>query len=502
MENDLPEYRENAPGQRQGRFLRAKHIIVILLIGVIVPVAAVGWTDLYKNFLERQGPRIVATEMPRGVGISPVSLKLLISDDGAGLDEVVVRVRQRGPSKELKRESLKGKKSSELVIDLDGEKSEFEEGLVNLQVRAFDRSFWSNTTEVNVPLRVDYRKPRVEVVTTQHNARHGGSQLLFYRAFDEDLAVSGVKVGRDTFFGFPASGLDQNFNEPNLFVAIYAISMEQDSEKVAIKVFAEDKVGNAVSTGFYNKVLPRAQREQTLKLDDQSIRERIHLLADVYRSRRAPSQGEESGEGAHLAALGSAQRLKEDFKIVNEKLRTLNETEVISDITRAMRQEAYWSEPFLRQPASSKISFSDKIQFSFEGNVLGESMSKGEDLSLVGDQRDVLAACGGIVVLADQRSIYGWTVAIDHGLGVATIYAGLDRLSVRKGEEVKRGQAVGVVGNTGLSFGRYLHYETRVQGIPVDSREWWETQWFLSHIVGKTNDVKRSLGIPVYAPLR
>lgn len=389
-----------------------------------------------------------------------------------------------------------------MVIDLEGEKSGFEEGLVNLQIRAFDRSFWSNTTEVNVPLRVDYRKPRVEIVTTQHNARHGGAQLLFYRAFDEDLAVSGVKVGRDTFFGFPASGIDQNFNESNLFVAIYAVSLAQDPDKVSIKVFAEDKVGNAISTGFYNKVLPRSQREQTLKLDEQSVRERITLLADSYRSRRAPSQSDEAGDGNHRSPLGSVERLKEDFQTVNNNLRVLNETEVISDITRAMRQEAYWTEPFFRQPATSKISFSDKIQYSFEGAVLGTSISKGEDLSLVGDQRDVLAACGGIVVLADQRSIYGWTVAIDHGLGVATLYSGLDRLSVRKGEEVNRGQAVGVVGNTGLSFGRYLHYETRIQGVPVDSREWWESQWFLSHIVGKTNDVKRSLGIPVYTPLR
>ncbi len=59
-------------------------------------------------------------------------------------------------------------------------------------------------------------------------------------------------------------------------------------------------------------------------------------------------------------------------------------------------------------------------------------------------------------------------VILDHGNGLETRYAHMSRIAVAQGQEVEQGQVIGFVGSTGLSTGPHLHYETRLDGRPVD----------------------------------
>jgi len=63
---------------------------------------------------------------------------------------------------------------------------------------------------------------------------------------------------------------------------------------------------------------------------------------------------------------------------------------------------------------------------------------------------------------------YGNLIIIDHGYGYKTLYAHMDKFSVKVGQEVKRGQTIGSVGNTGLSTGPHLHYEVIKDGRKVN----------------------------------
>lgn len=80
----------------------------------------------------------------------------------------------------------------------------------------------------------------------------------------------------------------------------------------------------------------------------------------------------------------------------------------------------------------------------------------------------ILAAGPGEVVFAGWKSGYGNTTIIDHGGGVATLYAHQSAFRVKQGDEVKRGQVIGAAGATGNVTGPHLHFEVRVNGTPVD----------------------------------
>ncbi len=81
----------------------------------------------------------------------------------------------------------------------------------------------------------------------------------------------------------------------------------------------------------------------------------------------------------------------------------------------------------------------------------------------------VFATADGTVREVSQRnSTAGQTVVIDHGNGYETLYSHLSKISVRKGQEVRRGDIIALSGDTGLSLAPHLHYEVRLNGMRVD----------------------------------
>ncbi|MDR1552346.1 MAG: M23 family metallopeptidase [Prevotellaceae bacterium] len=77
------------------------------------------------------------------------------------------------------------------------------------------------------------------------------------------------------------------------------------------------------------------------------------------------------------------------------------------------------------------------------------------------------------VTYSNSRESYGNVIDINHGFGYLTRYAHLSKILVREGMSVKRGDMIGLCGNTGRSKGPHLHYEVRYYGEPLNPKKFY-----------------------------
>lgn len=84
----------------------------------------------------------------------------------------------------------------------------------------------------------------------------------------------------------------------------------------------------------------------------------------------------------------------------------------------------------------------------------------------------VMATADGVVSFVGKKGLLGNVVVLDHGHGLVTRYAHLQKWLVKRGEKVKRGDVIAKMGNTGRSTGPHVHYEVRLNSIPVNPEKY------------------------------
>jgi murein DD-endopeptidase MepM/ murein hydrolase activator NlpD len=84
----------------------------------------------------------------------------------------------------------------------------------------------------------------------------------------------------------------------------------------------------------------------------------------------------------------------------------------------------------------------------------------------------VLAAGDGIVMFSDWDQDLGWLVEVEHGYGFTTRYGHNSSLRVDRGQRIRRGQIIALVGNTGRSSAPHLHYEVWKENVSVNPRNY------------------------------
>ncbi|MBW2057368.1 MAG: peptidoglycan DD-metalloendopeptidase family protein [Deltaproteobacteria bacterium] len=83
----------------------------------------------------------------------------------------------------------------------------------------------------------------------------------------------------------------------------------------------------------------------------------------------------------------------------------------------------------------------------------------------------VVASASGLVTTVGTDPDHGKMVVLSHGHGIITRYGHLDEVEVKIGQNVRRGEVIGKMGTTGRCTGPQLYYEVRVNGIPLDPRD-------------------------------
>jgi hypothetical protein len=147
--------------------------------------------------------------------------------------------------------------------------------------------------------------------------------------------------------------------------------------------------------------------------------------------------------------------------------RVLNDQKAVKETCNKISNKLYWQRPFI-WPVNSKILSPFGFRRIF--NNKPRSPHSGVDLRAP-EGTPILASNYGKVAMARDCYLSGKTVVLDHGKGLYTLYAHLVSYKVKKGQEVERGQVVGLAGSTGRATGPHLHWGVSLLGKRLDPAE-------------------------------
>ena len=141
----------------------------LMFFGVLVAGVTLGlqhsrslFRAISGGLIERDHREIEVVKPPPGIGLRPVEISVRLQDQGAGIDEVIIRAEQGSKRHEILRKKYPQplKDTTESFV-VNGKEQKFSEGQVLFTITAFDRSFWINSNSKSVTFTVDYHIPKL-----------------------------------------------------------------------------------------------------------------------------------------------------------------------------------------------------------------------------------------------------------------------------------------------------------------------------------------------------
>ncbi|MGH9465600.1 MAG: M23 family metallopeptidase, partial [Thermoanaerobaculia bacterium] len=328
------------------------------------------------------------------------------------------------------------------------------EGPAVVRVTAWPAAAWLRRggpalEELSLPVLL--RPPALAVLSTQHYPTVGGAEVVVYRV-GETARRDGVEVGARFFSGHPLPGgsAGERFA---LFGVPHDLAVGDE-----VRLLAEDAAGNVAERSFVDRLLAATFRADRLAVDET-------FMARVTGEIESATPG-----------LDASGPLLDRYLRINREVRAAN-AERLAEVAAGSPESFLWRQVFLAMPSGQRMAgFGDRRTYLYQGREVDRQDHLGIDLAST-QGAPVPAANDGVVVLAEYLGIYGNAVLVDHGYGLATLYAHLAAIDLAVGDRVTRGQTVGRTGQTGLAGGDHLHFGVLVAGLPVDPEEWWDAGW-------------------------
>jgi len=190
---------------------------------------------------------------------------------------------------------------------------------------------------------------------------------------------------------------------------------------------------------------------------DIKIREMVNLDVKTSGVNFAGGLDSSDSKNSPEKIMERAEALEKEIKIREKSLSEL--AEYLED-----RKSLFMATPSL-WPARGFIT----SEFGWRKDPVTGVTEYHEGIDIAGPYGgQVKAAAEGVVIEAGNDAGYGKVVVIDHGYGIVTRYAHLSRSFVVVGQRVKKGGVIGAIGNSGKSTGPHVHYEVRIDGVPVN----------------------------------
>ncbi len=293
-----------------------------------------------------------------------------------------------------------------------------------LKIELTDATFYKRTAIINkefyvdnVPLQAVFVKPDADYKVLQGRTLHVQFQA------NKEIDHATVSALANTYKCYPES------KNSSIYECFIPMPCEENPNEYLFSVAVADRVGNQLTLDNKFQIITFPFKRSALSVDSAYVlaeKERGISHQELERRLEGLAQASPDGKlwrGAFCAPI-DIQRVTTDFGTV----RTTQER--------------------------------------------GRYMHKA--LDIVNAPKSVVwATQNGIVVLKDRFELSGNTVVIDHGCGVLSLFYHLDDFAeIETGQKIAKGNPIGTLGKTGYAQGYHLHWEKRVNNIPVDPMQW------------------------------
>jgi murein DD-endopeptidase MepM/ murein hydrolase activator NlpD len=200
----------------------------------------------------------------------------------------------------------------------------------------------------------------------------------------------------------------------------------------------------------------------------EKLAARVHGLVNQAKSEFPVEQQNkpQGGVAIPLDAANATQIMRSEISMWDDRLGSLLpelETNLAREVSRPVGM------PVAGAPDISST-------YGLRPNPFGRGHEFHNGIDFVVDRgTPIMATAPGRVEAAGYDGPNGNRVSIDHGFGYRSVYAHLSKVEVKAGELVKRGEVIGLSGNTGRSSGPHLHYTLYYQGETIDPERYLKT---------------------------
>ena len=201
---------------------------------------------------------------------------------------------------------------------------------------------------------------------------------------------------------------------------------------------------------------------------EQELKE-VKALYEEIKDRKAELQENEHEKEVMMAQIAAEIEEMEEISEESAKQLTALAKRSAALIAEKNRIKTYYKGGKLGMPLRVEYRLSSPFGYRHTSDNGKKKLHAGMDMAAP-KGTSVYAAESGVVIVAQSWSGYGNCIIIDHGGGLWTLYGHLMNggILVKKGETVKRGDKIGMVGSTGQSTGNHLHFEVRKNSEPVN----------------------------------
>lgn len=257
-------------------------------------------------------------------------------------------------------------------------------------------------------------------------------------------------------------------------------AMYKTSDMTYMQLLLESKsIPDLVSNAYNVQKIVNADRDmlEELELNRNNLEEqKTKLLAEKDRMtavQQKIQQEEAALEGHRSIQLAAKNNMAKDIQLLKRREAELTkESNVIQQrLDAAARASGSRNVPYsggaFIWPLPIRGTLTSGYGYRSDPISGHKSFHQGQDIAAPYGTT-VMAVANGVVVTSRYQRSYGNVVTIDHGGGIATVYAHNSSLLVAEGVSVVKGQAIAKVGSTGYSTGNHLHFEVRINGQTVN----------------------------------